>query len=185
MQNIEIRRPKIADFEDLSQFFRIVITDTYIREGIGHLLDDIEKEIDIKQKYLNLDIESNGENRYFLLAVINNQVIGSIEYGPVSNLISELTNNSLKEVVEVGTVYVHPDFQDIGIGTLLLNVMYLTLKNKGIEDFCLDSGYKRAQKIWTNKFGEPDYLIKDYWSQGFHHMIWRRSISEMEIKFKI
>jgi GNAT superfamily N-acetyltransferase len=112
-------------------------------------------------------------------------VIGSIEYGPVSQLIIDLTNGELKELVEVGTVYVHPDYQGTGIGTLLLNVMFLTLKNKGIEDFCLDSGYKRAQKIWTKKFGEPDYLKKDYWSPGFHHMIWKRILSEMTIKFKI
>ena len=184
MQNIVISRPKIEDYKKLSHFFRIVITDTYTKEGIGHLLDDIEKEIEVKQKYLNLDIESNGENRYFLLAINNDQIIGTIEFGTVSDLIINLTNGALKELVEVGTVYVHPDYQGRGIGTLLLNVMYLTLQNKGITEFCLDSGYKRAQKIWTKKFGEPDYLVKNYWSQGFHHMIWKRKTSDMLIMFK-
>jgi len=185
LQTIEFRRPRIEDYENLSQFFKTVIIDTYAKEGIGHLLDDIEKEIDIKQKHFNLDIESNGENRYFLLAISNNKVIGTIEFGPVSELIINLTNGTLKELVEVGTVYVHPDYQGNGIGTLLLNVMYLTLRNKGISEFCLDSGYKRAQKIWTKKFGEPDYLVKDYWSQGFHHMIWKRKTIDMSIVFKI
>jgi hypothetical protein len=41
---------------------------------------------------------------YFLLAIDNNQVIGSIEYGPVSKLIIDLTNGTLKDFVEVGTV---------------------------------------------------------------------------------
>jgi hypothetical protein len=63
--------------------------------------------------------------------------------------------------------------------------MYLTLQNKGIEKFCLDSGYAMAQKIWTKKFGEPDYLIKEYWSQRFDHMIWSRSINEIPTMFKV
>jgi hypothetical protein len=28
------------------------------------------------------------------------------------------------------------------------------LKKKGINEICLDSGYKTAQKIWTQKFGK-------------------------------
>jgi hypothetical protein len=35
MQNVEIRRPRIEDNEELSNFFRFVITDTYTKEGIG------------------------------------------------------------------------------------------------------------------------------------------------------
>lgn len=41
------------------------------------------------------------------------------------------------------------------------------------KEFCLDSGYTNAQKVWKKKFGEPDYLLKDYWGEGFDHMIWR------------
>lgn len=51
--------------------------------------------------------------------------------------------------------------------------MYCVLRNKGIEEFCLDSGYTSAQKIWKKKFGEPDYLLKDFWGAGYDHMIWK------------
>jgi GNAT superfamily N-acetyltransferase len=91
----------------------------------------------------------------------------------------------LKELAEVGTVFVHPDYQKQGIGNLLLNVMVLTFQNKGIEEFCLDSGYTNAQKIWKKKFGEPDYLLEYFWGKGYHHMIWRRRISEISIMFRI
>jgi hypothetical protein len=51
--------------------------------------------------------------------------------------------------------------------------MYRTLSNKGIEEFCLDSGYMRAQKIWKKKYGDPNYWLENYWGEGYHHMIWR------------
>jgi GNAT superfamily N-acetyltransferase len=175
LYNVEIRRPRIEDCEELHQFFTTVIKDTYAREGLSELLDDIENEIECKKQYLKCDFESNGKSRYFSIALEknNNKIIGTIEYGPASELIAICTDGALKEWYEVGTVFVHPDYQRVGIGTLLLNEMFLTLKNKGIKEFCLDSGYTNAQKVWKKKFGEPDYLLKDYWGEGFDHMIWR------------
>lgn len=175
------------DNEKLAQFFSQVIRDTYVKEGLVELVDDIENEIETKKQYLKSDLDSHGENRYFLIALDkkDNKVIGSIEYGPVSELISNCTNGALKEWIEVGTVFVHPDYQRRGIGTLLLNVMFLTLQNRGIEEFCLDSGYTNAQKIWKKKFGEPDYLLKDYWGEGIDHMIWKRCTNDMSIIFPI
>ena len=81
--------------------------------------------------------------------------------------------------MEVGTVFVLPDYQKMGVGNLLLNTMIFTLKSKGIEEFCLDSGYTSAQKIWKKKFGDPNYLLKDYWGKGHDHMIWRIKISDL------
>jgi len=183
--HVEIRRPRISDNEELNQFFSIVIKDTYAKEGLSDRIGDIEDEIENKKHYLKCDFDSNGEDRYFLLALdINcNKIIGTIEYGPVSVLINDCSNGALKELVEVGTVFVLPDYQRRGVGTLLLNAMFLTFVNRGIEQFCLDSGYTRAQKIWKKKFGDPDYLLKDYWGEGADHMIWLRNTSDMSIVF--
>ncbi|HWO95274.1 MAG TPA: GNAT family N-acetyltransferase [Bacillus sp. (in: firmicutes)] len=179
MLNVEIRRPRIEDIKKLHQFFRIVITDTFMKEGIGEKVEDKEDEIEMKIKYLERDFESNGEKRYFLIALDGDKMIGSIEYGPSSELISKCTNHALKHLIEVGTVFVHPDYQRKGIGNLLLNKMYLTLQERGIEEFCLDSGYIGAQKIWKKKFGNPAYLLKDYWGEGYDHMIWRIKINDL------
>ncbi|CAH2715335.1 hypothetical protein BACCIP111895_02519 [Neobacillus rhizosphaerae] len=175
---VEIRRPRIEDIKELNSFFRTVITDTFTKEGLGERLNDINDEIKVKEKYLESDIESNGEKRYFLIALNGDNIIGSIEYGPASDLISNCTNNAFKELIEVGKVFVHPDYQRNGIGNLLLNTMYFTLQNKDIKEFCLDSGYISAQKIWKKKFGDPNYLLKDYWDKGFDHMIWRIKVSD-------
>jgi GNAT superfamily N-acetyltransferase len=126
-------------------------------------------------------LESKGEKRYFLIARDGDKIIGSIEFGPASDLICNSTNNSFRELMEVGTVFVRPDYQRMGVGNFLLNKMYSTLMSKGIEEFCLDSGYKSAQEIWKKKFGTPTYLLKDYWGKGYDHMIWRIKISDLEI----
>jgi GNAT superfamily N-acetyltransferase len=177
MQTVEIRRPRMEDIEELNQFFRIVITDTFRREGLAGLIEDIEAEIDSKNNYLQLDLDSKGDQRYFLIALAGNKIIGTIEYGPASELIKNCTNGEFRNLVEVGTVFVHPDYQRRGIGNKLLAVLLQTLKGCGIVDFCLDSGYKTAQTIWRKKFGEPDYLLKDYWGTGQDHMIWKISTS--------
>ncbi|PGL67949.1 GNAT family N-acetyltransferase [Bacillus sp. AFS055030] len=179
MINIIIRRPKIEDMKELNQFFKIVITDTFTKEGISNQVESLNDEIETKEKYLENDFESNGEKRYFLIALDNEKIIGSIEYGPASDLILNCTNNALKGMPEVGTVFVHPDYQKNGLGNLLLNKMYVTLKDKGIEEFCLDSGYRNAQKIWKKKFGEPNYLLKDYWEKGYDHMIWKIKVNDI------
>ncbi|KQL39386.1 GNAT family acetyltransferase [Bacillus sp. FJAT-25509] len=179
MMNIKIRRPKKEDIKELNQFFKIVITDTFSKEGISNQVESMNDEIETKGKYLENDLESNGEERFFLIALDNEMIIGSIEFGPASDLILNCTNHALKGLLEIGTVFVHPDYQKNGIGNLLLNKMYVTLKNKGIKEFCLDSGYTNAQKIWKKKFGEPDYLLNDYWEKGYDHMIWKIKISDI------
>lgn len=130
MLKVEVRRPKIEDIKPLHDFFKTVITDTFTKEGIGEKLNDIRDEIEGKKKNLESDFESNGEKRYFLIAVYGDKIIGSIEYGPVSNLIKICTNNVYKGLIEVGTVFVHPDFQRNGVGNLLLKAVYYTMQKK-------------------------------------------------------
>jgi GNAT superfamily N-acetyltransferase len=185
MYHVEIRRPKLNDSEQLQHLFRSVIIDTFNKENLRDLFEDIEKEIETKIRYLHLDFESNGSDRYFLLAVINDKIIGTIEFGPSSKLINEFTNSSLRNVVEVGTVLVLPEYQKRGIGRLLFNTILLTLINREIEEFCLDSGYSNAQSYWKQKLGEPDYIFKNYWGEGNDHMIWRKRTTEFPMIFTL
>ncbi|GAM12143.1 GNAT family N-acetyltransferase [Mesobacillus selenatarsenatis] len=180
MLHANIRRPTTEHREQLNDFFRTVIIDTFNKEGIGDQLNDINEEIEVKKRYLTSDFESNGLERYFLIALYGDKIIGSIEFGPANEIIRNASDHAFEALVEVGTVFVHPDHQRNGVGNLLLKAMYETLRNQGIEEFCLDSGYKRAQLIWKKKFGEPDILLKDYWGENFDHMIWKVEIREQE-----
>lgn len=128
---MEIRRPKHEDINKLTPFFERVILDTFIKEGIGDKHSDIIAEMEEKKKYLKSDFDSNGKNRFFLIALDGNRIIGSIEYGPASDLIIQYTNEALKDLVEIGTVFVHPDYQRKGLGNSLLHEMYETLQKKG------------------------------------------------------
>ncbi|MRX53013.1 GNAT family N-acetyltransferase [Bacillus idriensis] len=182
---IEIRRPRMEDMDELNRFFSKVIRDTFEKEGISEMVGDMKDEIECKKQYLKTDLESNGENRYFLIGLDGKEIVGSIEYGPVSELIVSCTDGALSGLSEIGTVFVHPEYQRRGIGTLLLNVMLLTLQKRGISEFCLDSGYSSAQKVWKKKFGEPDYLLQNYWGEGYDHMIWKRNTDDLRLLFHL
>ena len=132
MRIVVIRRPTTEDIQELHLFFSIVITDTFAREGLEGLIDDIEAEIDSKKNYLHSDLDSEGEKRYFLIALIEDKIIGTIEYGPASELIQGCTNGKLGNHIEVGTVFVHPEYQRQGIGNKLLANMIHTLQARGI-----------------------------------------------------
>ena len=176
LNSIVIRRPSNKDIIEIQALFRLVVTDTFQQEGIGELIDDIEEEIQTKITYLNQDIGTGGTARYFLIAEVDEKIIGTIEFGPASDLIKKWTNDAFQNLYEVGTVFVHPKYQSKGIGNQLLNEIYVALRNLGVKEFCLDSGYKRSQTIWRKKFGEPDFVITDLWGDGAHHMIWRVSL---------
>ncbi len=185
MTKIHIRRPQPGDVKKLHNFFELVVRDTFAREGLAHMTEDMEKEIFEKKSILKEDLESNGKKRYFLIALIDGEIVGTIEYGPTGSIILDCTRGELEGVVEVGTAFVNPSYQRQGIGTLMLNAICLTLLGRNIDEFCLDSGYKNAQRVWKRKFGEPAYIIKDYWGEGYDHMIWRKYIEDLPIVFRI
>ena len=105
--------------------------------------------------------------------------MGSIEYAPSNELIRSCTNGELKELLEIGTVFVHPDYQKQGIGTKMLNLIFMDLEKSGVKEVCLDSGYKLAQKTWMKKFGNPEYHLKDYWGKDADHMIWTIRVKDV------
>ncbi|WP_257350793.1 GNAT family N-acetyltransferase [Pseudalkalibacillus decolorationis] len=179
MEKIKIERPTIEDVEEMNQFFRLVVVDTFAQEGLAGLQDNIEAEIETKKKYLSMDLNSNGEDRYFLIAKRDEGIVGCIDYGTANELILSSTDGEFEDIVEVGTVFVHPEYRRQGIANKLLYAMYKILREKGKDEFCLDSGYTIAQQVWKKKFGDPDYLLKDYWSEGFHHMIWRVRLRDL------
>lgn len=179
MQNIEIRRPDEQDIENINAFFSLVINDTYTKEGLEDRLLDIHEEIETKIGFLQSDLAESLNHRHFLIAFHEDKVMGTIEYGPPNEIIRNLPEDPYKDLVEIGSVFVHPAYQGQGIGSKLLHAIFLTLQEQGIKEFCLDSGYTKAKKIWLKKFGKPAHILKDHWGPGFDHMIWLASVSEL------
>lgn len=131
------------------------------------------------------DIETNGTNKYFYIGKIDDRIIGCISHGPCGPEISECSKGVYDHYREIGSVFVRPEYQGQGIGSLLLNTMFLTMKAKGYTEFVLDSGYPSAQKIWSQKFGPPSIIAKDYWDESYDHMVWFKTFEDITISFQV
>ena len=173
---IIIRRPRIDELDSILEFFEIVLLDTFEMNGISGLKDLLEEEIRDKERCIRQDFMTDGKDRFFLLAEYEDEIVGSIEYGIANELLNSCTNHELEGMLELGTVFVHPEYQREGVGPLMLYSIFQELVKHGIEEICFDSGYKTAQKIWCKKFGSPQYFLENYWGEGSHHMVWRLNV---------
>jgi len=172
-EKLAIGRPKPSDREQIYALFETVLKDTYAKNGLDAFKDELLEEIALKKSFLEQDFESDGAEKYFLIAKIKDRVVGTVEFGPANSVIKACNDDSMMTLNEIGTVFVLPDFQAMGIGSAMLGAIEETLVKKGQQAYCLDSGYPSAQKIWLRKLGDPAHVLKDYWGEGFDHMIWR------------
>ena len=132
VQRFEIRRSRTTDIEELHKLFLLVITDTFEKEGLSELHEDQHSEWEMKKRYLQWDLESNGTKRHFLLAIDKDEdkIIGTIEYGPANALIRETVKEDLTNLPEIGTIFILPRYQNQGVGTMLLQKMFTLLQRR-------------------------------------------------------
>lgn len=161
-----------ADMKSAYQVFKTSIPDAFKKDGIGFLKEDIQREILHKKNLLNDSLDLLDSGTHFLVAKLGETVVGTISFGACGEETRDCTDNQLQHVGELGSLYILPDHQGQGIGSALINAMVEHLYKQDIEQFCLDSGYKLAQKRWLRKFGEPYKVAKDYWGPGSDHLIW-------------
>lgn len=183
--NIQIRRLQERDMEQVLNFFRMVSIDTYEKNGISNYEEAIEDELRTKARYLEQDVNTNGRERHFLLALDGDQVVGTIGLYIANHVAVKLTDGAVEGLYEVGTVYIAPEYQRRGIGKLLMKAMMLVCNARQINQFCLDSGFATAQSVWLHMLGEPTYLFENYWGEGAHHMIWLSSTEDVKTEFQI
>lgn len=171
MNDLLIIKPTKKDIKLAYDVFEASITDAFEKEGLGYLKEDILKEIEDKKNLITDSLKTDSD-LYFLVAKIDDHVIGTISFGPCGNDIKKCTNNELDTIGELGSLYVLPNYQGKGVGSALIHSMIKHLHQLGVEQFCLDSGYKHAQKKWLRKFGEPYKIARDYWGKDLDHMVW-------------
>lgn len=176
IKDLIITNASSMDIESANQVFELSIPDAFEKEGLGSLKEDIEREVLNKVRMLESTFSSAESDTYFLLAKSKDAVVGTISFGPCGEDIIICTDNELKDLGELGSLYVLPEFQGQGIGSALINALAKELYEQGIMQFCLDSGYKRAQKRWLRKFGAPIKIFKDYWAPGTDHFIWKCNV---------
>ncbi|NLG81973.1 MAG: GNAT family N-acetyltransferase [Bacilli bacterium] len=179
MSEIVIERPKTNDIFKIKQLFTVSITNAFIKEGLGHLTEDIAN--DIREKITKLENYFLDNSRIiFLIAKVNEEIVGTISYGPINNDIRKLTNNEFNHIGELGSIYILPEYENQGIASKLIKEMIKILENMGVTTFCLDCGLKRAQQKWLKKFGTPYKIFEDYWGKGNPHMIWLCQVADFK-----
>ena len=185
--NITLSRPHHEDLPELEEFFRAVISYAFEADGIGDRENGKQSEVSKQMGFIQSDLNSNGEEIYFLLARLDNKIIGTIGYAPAekNEFIRKNLNIDLTNIPEITSVYVHPDFHGHGIGSFLFNSMLLTLMHNGVKEICLDGGYQKSQKFWIHKMGEPNYISYDHFGPGLNYMIWYRRLNDLDISFPI
>ena len=161
-----------ADIKSTFRVFETSIPDAFEKEGFGLSKEIIHREIEHKKHLLDASLDTMDSNIYFINAKLEETVVGTISFGPCGEDIEKCTENQLDDVGELGSLFVLPPYQGQGVGSALINAMVAHLYKQGLDQFCLDSGYKRAQKRWLRKFGEPYKVVKDYWGPDIDHMIW-------------
>lgn len=169
---ISIVKPLPDHLDQAFQVFEETLPDAFEKEGLGHLTREIEDEVAHKKKMLSRSLEEKDSEIFFLLAMHKDRVIGTISYGPRGKEIRECTGEELEGVGELGSLMVLPGFQGQGVASALIKALVRELHVAGIEGFCLDSGYKRAQRKWLRKFGDPYKVAQDFWGEGSDHMVW-------------
>jgi len=179
--NWQISRPTQQHIPQIHEVFSKTVINNFREEGILDTLEEeAHQEVATLINTLQTDFATQGQEEYFLIAHAQNKVVGTIAYGKVSTLISENVSIGNSNIPEVKSVYVLPEFQNQGIGSLLFQRILLVLTQHNIEAFYLDSGYRKAKTFWQKKLGAPTYTLENYWGKGSHHMIWYCLVKDCE-----
>lgn len=174
---LQIARPTYADLPAADKVFTASIRDAFEKEGLGNLQAEIGAEIRQKQRLLRRALQP-GADVHFLVAILQGRVVGTASAGPCNADIGQCTDQRLQDVIELGSLYVLPEYQGQGVGSALIAAMLRQLQQSGIEQFCLDCGLRRAQQIWLHKFGAPYAVARDYWGPGSDHLVWLCRVAE-------
>ena len=180
MKKIIVGIPTTGEENEIENLFKITINSAFEEQGVGHLTEFIEEEIETKMQMVKSFLEGTNDY-YFLVAKDEDSIVGAISFGSCGNIIRQCCEGQLNNVGELGSLYVLPKYQGQKIGSKLINSLILYLKQNQIENFCLDSGFKKAQKRWTRKFGQPYKIMKNYWGPNSDHFIWYCKVNDFSI----
>jgi GNAT superfamily N-acetyltransferase len=178
LMKIVITKSQSENREELKTFFKIIITDTFKNDDIKFSEADIVKQTQYQLSILDKSL--NSHDGIFLIAKDNNKIIGTIAITHPNELITENLSEDLTNVPEIASVYVLPEYQGKGVGSLLFQAAIKHLQEKDINAFVLDSPFKRAQQFWTKKLGLPIVILKNYWAKGKDHLIWYCKVKSFE-----
>ena len=130
---IQIRRIRPLDEPELGAFFEIVLRHTYLKEDLMSFENEMIQEIEVKKQYVRDDINTGGAKRFLLVAVDQSRIVGTLSIGAASdNDIIVEKAPKYRQMYELGTAFVHPDEQNKGIVSNLIDAMCVELRSREI-----------------------------------------------------
>ena len=147
MDGIQIDKALLEDKIEINRFFELVLRHTFEANDILELEGLLNDEIEDKRLCLEQCFKTNGQDRFFLIGKNDDSIVASIEFGLSNELLNICTNGELRDMLEIGTLFVHPSFQKQGIGSLMFRSLFDELVRREVDKVCFDSGYKTAQRI--------------------------------------
>ncbi len=173
--SLQIKKATFNDRDQVEVLWRAVLNHAF-NQGPSDDYHNAEHELAFKMEQYDAAF-NDGKTQYFL-AFVKDALIGTIAYGsPPNRGIMKRTDHALKDMVEIGSLYVEPSVQKKGYGTRLLLYVLNHLLNQKVQEVCFDSIIETSKKIWTKMFGEPTYKVPSK-KHNFVHMIWVVDIAE-------
>ncbi len=137
----------------------------------GHALD-FRPEDELAFKMRQYDAAMASPHAHYFLAYELGQLIGTIAYEtPPNPGILRRTEGRLKDLYEIGSLYIDPSRQKQGLSTVLLKFVLTQLIEQGIETVCFDSILEHSQTLWVKRFGPPTYITHSD-DESFRVFIW-------------
>lgn len=169
---VNIVTPKIEDIDQIAVFLNRNISYTYYLENIDNPIVINEKII----SHLSLlrDYFAGKNSISFLIAKKDNDIIGTVAYGPARSKIRKYVPKAeVQNLLEIKCLYVCKNFHGQGVGNTLWNSIKMQMYKKGYRSACLASSFKEAQNMWSKKIGSPTIVIDNDITTNKKYMIWK------------
>ena len=119
-------------------------------------------------------------SKNFFIARNDDQIVGSIGHsdpGKSIRMALEKLPGDFSSLQEIVSVYVHPDHQERGLGTMMFEEMKDHLHKAGIKYLAVSSGYEGGILFWQKKLGSATIVLPDYY-YGYPAYIWIKETSD-------
>jgi GNAT superfamily N-acetyltransferase len=175
--SIILIEPDTTLLPEIINLFTDSIANTFKLNGIKDLAE-LQYEISEKSERVRNYIESKSNDEFFIVAKLDKYIAGIAGVFPVSDTIIKNYPTLSKNDIEIGSVYIKPEYQRQGITRILLKRLLNELWERKIYKFYLDCGYSTSQVYWKRVFGNPVKTFPNYFGKDESYMIWEIDTEE-------
>lgn len=176
--NLHLETLTLPDVKAAKTLIKLVVTDSFVKQGVDIVARQtvLHEQINLVQTKFD---HFSKEHYHFLVAKSDNQLIGTIGFGPINEPLKlalsqlALPNTAMTEIV---SVYIHPDFQGKGVGSALLQAIFEQARQRDYQSFGLSTGYLQAKAFWSAKLGNPNVCLHKYFGNA-DCWVWIRKLS--------